>query len=220
MHPVNMQAKQSSVASQLYKRFQHTVAEGLIRRAQAGDMRAHTELYQLFSQAVFTLAHGICRNPQCAEDVLHNTFVKLISKVSTFRFQAPFGMWLRQMAVNESLMHLRKQKKHSLTLSSDEFDFFDSVAVSQVDPNAKAVHINEARHSDCLDLNAMLETLPDPIRLVLWLKEVEGYTHQEIGDLVGRTPSYSKSVIARAYSFLRGKVVQNVDSGAEVTIRG
>lgn len=211
-----MHAKKGTVASQLYKRFQQHVAEELIRSAQSGDMHAHAELYKLFSQAVFTLAHGICRNPQCAEDVLSNTFVQLINKVSTFKFQAPFGMWLRQMAVNESLMHLRKQKKHRLTLSSDEFDIFDIDMASQVELSAAVVHNSESKHSDRLDLNAMLETLPEPVRLVLWLKEVEGYTHQEIADMMGRTPSYSKSITARAYTFLRRKIGQNGPVNNEV----
>lgn len=204
-----MQSGQITVASQLYKRFQQYVADDLICCAQAGDMAAHSELYKLFSQAVFTLAHGICRNPQCAEDVLNNTFIRLINKVSTFKFQAPFGMWLRKMAVNESLMHLRKQKKHRLTLSSDEFDIFESVACSQTESFARAAHPVESEQSDRLDLETVLEALPEPVRLVLWLKEVEGYTHQEIADMMGRTPSYSKSVTARAYTFLRRRVGQN-----------
>lgn len=194
---------QGTVASQLYQRFQQFVADELVRDAQQGSNLAHTEIYGLYSQAVFTLAHGICRNPQCAEDVLHNTFVKLMNKIQTFKFQAPFGMWLRQIAVNESLMHLRKQKKHSLTISTDEYEGFEDLAIENVEPTTHAYVDSARQHTQHMDLDTILAALPDNVRTILWLKEVEGYTHQEIADLMGKTPSYSKSVTARAYKFLR-----------------
>lgn len=197
---------QSTIAGQLYQRFQQFVADELVREAQSGSNRAHTEIYSLFSQAVFTLAHGICRNPQCAEDVLHNTFVKLMNKIETFQFQAPFGMWLRQIAVNESLMYLRKQKKHAGTLSTDEFEGLEDFAIHSSDCQPR-VHSETAVHrSNQMDLDTVLATLPDHVRTILWLKEVEGYTHQEIADLMGKTPSYSKSITARAYTFLRDRL--------------
>jgi len=88
-----------------YQRFQQEVPEELVRRAQSGDMVAHSELYKMFSQAIFTLANGICRDPHCAEDLLQSIFLKLFDKISSFGFRAPFGMWLRQIAVNECLMY-------------------------------------------------------------------------------------------------------------------
>lgn len=199
---------QGTVASQLYQRFQQFVTDDLVREAQLGSNAAHTEIYGLFSQAVFTLAHGICRNPQCAEDVLHNTFVKLMNKIQTFKFQAPFGMWLRQIAVNESLMYLRQQKKHRMTISSDEFEGFEDLAMGNVEPSTHAYVDSAARHTSQMDLDTVLAALPDQVRTILWLKEVEGYTHQEIAELVGKTPSYSKSVTARAYKFLRERTGQ------------
>lgn len=188
------------------QRFQQSVAEELVLSAQSGDMAAHAELYRMFSQAVLTLARGFCKNQAAAEDVVHNTFVKLIDKVSTFEFRAPFGMWLRQITVTESLMYLRKQKKHNW-VSTDEYAFFDtcdegaeSLPMSQ--DNADFTEQQGVKHQ----LSDVLRELPEHIRLILWLKEVEGYTHGEIAKLVGKTPSYSKSVVARSYKLLRAKV--------------
>ena len=189
------------------QRFQQTVDRQTLQRAMLGDMAAHSELYQMFSQAVFGLARGICRDQQCAEDVLHNTFVKLIGKISTFQGRAPFGMWLRQIAVNESLMHLRKQKKHRAVVSIDEFSLLDTELDSAENYALAASNIDLlARHDNHQLLRNMLNELPEHIRLVVWLKEVEGYTHEEIAKLVDKTPSYSKTVVARAYKFLRKKL--------------
>ena len=194
-------------------RFQQPVARQLVLDAQLGDMTAHGEIYKLYSHAVFTLARGICRNKQCAEDVLNNTFIKLINKVSSFEDRAPFGMWLRQIAVNEALMYLRKQKKHSSVLSTDEFTFYNDsqaiVGASYASAYAASSVDCARQHSDQHELNRLLRKLPEHVRLVLWLKEAEGYTHDEIAKLVGKTPSYSKTMVARAYKFLRNNFCQS-----------
>jgi len=60
-------------------------------------------------------------------------------------------------------------------------------------------------------MHGLLNKLPEDMRLVLWLKEVEGYTHNEIAALVNKTPSYSKSVVSRALQFLRTRMTLNDD---------
>ena len=189
------------------QRFQQAVDLETLHKAQLGDMAAHSELYRMYSQAVFTLARGICRDQQYAEDVLHNTFMQLIDKIASFQNRAPFGMWLRQIAVNESLMYLRKQKKHRSVVSIDEFALLDTELSSADNYAIAASNIDlVARHDNHQLLRNLLNELPEHIRLVVWLKEVEGYTHEEIAKLVGKTPSYSKTVVARAYKFLRKKL--------------
>jgi len=189
------------------QRFSQLLADEIVQKAQSGDMHAHSQIYAMFSQSVFSLACGFCRNQQCAEDVLHNTFIKLIDKISLFENRAPFGMWLRQIAVNESLMHLRKQKKHHDVLSTDEHMFFDAgLHSSEQDADIFEDDDFTEQHSNQQHLNGVLSALPEHVRLVVWLKEVEGYTHEEIAKLVNKSPSYSKTLIARAYKFLRNKV--------------
>ena len=188
------------------QRFNQTLADEVVRKAQSGDMHAHSEIYSLFSQSVYSLACGFCRNQQCAEDVLHNTFIKLIDKISLFENRAPFGMWLRQIAVNESLMHLRKQKKHHSVLSTDEHMFFDAgIHSDEHDVDIFEEDDFTEQHSNQQQVDGVMSSLPEHVRLVVWLKEVEGYTHEEIAKLVNKSPSYSKTLIARAYKVLRKK---------------
>lgn len=202
--------KQSTTTAQ-YQRFQRTVAAEVLLRAQKGDQAAYTVLYQLYSKAIYTLALGFCGNRHCAEDILHNTYIKLINKLPSFEGRAPLGMWIRQIAVNESLMYLRKHKKHKVVVSSDEFDFFDDYinsnaenALASAFPSSNVDFTNSL--DDCTDINALLLKLPEESRQVLWLKEVEGYTHNEIAEMMNKTPSYSKSIVARALAFLRARI--------------
>jgi len=188
-------------------RFQQEVPDELVRRAQAGDMLAHGDIYRMFSSAVLTLACGFCRNQHCAEDVVANTFIKLINNIASFEGRAPFGMWLRRIAVNEALSYLRKQKKHSSVLSTDEFAFFDTASENNdvLAFSHDKVDFTE-QHGNQHQLSDALRELPEHVRLIVWLKEIEGYTHDEIAALVDKTPSYSKSVVARSYKFLREKI--------------
>ena len=202
-------AKQAASSVQ-YQRFQQTVSAEVLLAAQNGDQAAFSVLYQTYSRAVHTLAFGICGNRHCAEDILHNTYIKLVDKLPSFEGRAPLGMWIRKIAVNESLMYLRKNKKHKAVVSSDEFNFFDDYTNAGAgNDGAGEFPSCESSFTDtidnCSDINGLLLKLPEESRQVLWLKEVEGYTHIEIADLMNKTPSYSKSIVARALSFLRAR---------------
>lgn len=214
MHLNNMQSRNGSIQHQ---RFQLQVSNDVLEKAKRGDREAHTVLYQTYSNAVYTLAYGICGNQHCAEDVLHNTYIKLINKLPSFEGRAPLGMWLRQIALNESLMYLRKHKKHKAVLSSDEFDFFEDYQEADSDtafPSSSSDFTH--RLNNQADIQGLLSKLPEDMRLVLWLKEVEGYTHNEIATLVGKTPSYSKSVVSRALQFLRARLTQHDELNVSV----
>ena len=192
-----------------YQRFQQVVAEDVLQDARNGDPGAHGQLYKTYSRAVFTLALGICGSHESAEDVLHNTFIQLINKLPTYEGRAPLGMWLRQIAVNESLMYLRKHKKHNAVISSDEASFYEEADEPGGDDRYPSASTDfSQRLVNQRDMNAILNKLPEDMRLILWLKEVEGYTHNEIANLVDKTPSYSKSVVSRALQFLRSRLTQ------------
>ena len=99
------------------------------------------------------------------------------------------GMWLRQIAVNESLMYLRKHKKQNAVMSSDDDGFFEQMQDADGD---EAYPSSSQDFSQRLtaqsDMTTLLNKLPADMRLILWLKEVEGYTHNEIASLVNKTP--------------------------------
>ena len=124
-----------------------------------------------------------------AEDVLQETFIEVIRKVHTYRGDAGFGFWVRRIAVNKCLMQMRSawsSKRVDLELTDAVLPRTDGVAERQI------------------LLERALADLPDISRAVVWLHDVEGYTHKEIGQLMGRTASFSKSQLARAHQRLRG----------------
>ena len=163
----------------------------LLARARAGDRAAFEQVYRWFERPVFTLALRICGDREEACEVLQDTMLKVIDRIGDFRGDSPFWGWLRMIAVNEALMRVRRVRSHPDGLELDAQEHADDL---QPPPPAAA---------DAALLQRALATLPATTRSVLWLYHAEGYTHDEIAGLMGRTTSFSKSQLARGTRRLR-----------------
>ena len=168
--------------------FAHPVAPELLAAARAGDRAAGEHIYRLFERPVYNLAWRMCQNQDEAYDVMQETFIQVLTKLDQFRGDSPFWGWLRTVAVNTALGHLRKRKR-PLSLVPDEI--LDSHSAPPDQPAERS------------DLNAALATLNPETRTVVWLYDVEGYTHNEIAALFGKSVSFSKSRLSRAHQQLR-----------------
>jgi len=165
------------------------VDPAIVAEAQQGDTSAQGRLYESFAPMVYTLARRMLVSPALAEDVLQETFVEVLRKLHTFRGESGVGFWVRRIAVNKCLMYLRSAW-HSRRV--------DTEAIESLYPPAQTP---QAEHQVALE--RALATLTDTSRTVVWLHDVEGYTHKEIGTMMGRTTSFSKSQLARAHKRLR-----------------
>jgi RNA polymerase sigma factor (sigma-70 family) len=159
----------------------------VLDRARRGDRAAHAELYGLLAGSVFTLARRILASPALAEDVLQETFVEVLCKIDGFRGDAEVGTWIKRIAINKCLMHVRSHWVSRRGSTSAE----------------PAGEPESGKLDDQLALERALDQVADVARAVVWLHDVEGYTHAEIGRLMGRTASFSKSQLARAHERLR-----------------
>ena len=167
------------------------VPDTLLARARRGEASAFEQIYRRFERPVFTLALRLTGEREEAQDVLQDTMLKLFDRIGEFRSESPFWGWLRQIAVNEALMRLRKRGRMPFTEDSDEIELecHDTIL-----PPAAA---------DAALLTRALGRMPDATRSVLWLYHAEGYTHEEIAGLMGKTASFSKSQLARGTRRLR-----------------
>ena len=158
----------------------------VLDRARRGDRAAHAELYGMYAGPVFTLARRMLASSTLAEDVLQETFVEVLCKIETFRGDAEVGTWIKRIAINKCLMHVRSSWVSRRGPLGDE-------------PSAE----DRGALDDRMTLERALDCIPDVARAVVWLHDVEGYTHDEIGRMMGRTASFSKSQLARAHERLR-----------------
>jgi len=133
--------------------------------------------------------------PAHAEDLVQETFIEIMRSIAKFRGEAALGSWIRRIAVTKALMFLRSAwTKRGQTFEDDWQDVTEGRAAS---------HGVSSYPDDALDLDAALANLPDVGRAVVWLHDVEGFTHKEIAGLMGKTESFSKSQLSRAYQRLR-----------------
>jgi len=161
-------------------------AETVIARARTGDPEALGALYRAFESPVYNLARRICRTSEDAEDVLQETFFEVCRSIGRYREEGSLWGWIRTIAASKALMRIRRNKYRDTDELNDQV-----MGRRQEDSHLR------------MDLEAALERLSETSRAVVWLHDVEGYTHDEIGAMMGKTASFSKSQLARAHSRLR-----------------
>jgi RNA polymerase sigma-70 factor (ECF subfamily) len=175
----------------------------IIKRAARGDVRAHEILYRAFATPVYSLCLRFTRVPAHAEDLVQETFIEVMRSIGQFRGEAAVGSWIRRVAVSKALMFLRSAWTSRSQSLADGWD--------EMTPGDAASHGISRHPDDALDLDAALAGLPSVSRAVVWLHDVEGYTHKEIAALMGKTESFSKSQLSRAYQRLRPVLAINQD---------
>ena len=163
-------------------------ADVILARARAGDLDALEQVYRAYEVPVYNLARRICRTVEDAEDVLQETFFEVCRSIHQYRGDGSLWGWVRTITASKALMRLRRNRYRD----ADELDEeFHGPSPSRADRGLR------------MDLEAALERLPEASRAVVWLHDVEGYTHEEIAGMMGKTVSFSKSQLARAHTRLR-----------------
>src|SRR5210317_1785338 len=145
----------------------------LIRQACEGDGLAVRTLYERYAPRVHAVVRRIAGDDDLAQDYAQEAWIRAIRALPTFRGDARFSTWLHRIAVNAALQALRKSK----TRRTRQAPMPDSVPVGPRVGDS----LLESR------LESALDRLPDGQREVLILHDVEGYTHEEIGETLGVT---------------------------------
>jgi RNA polymerase sigma-70 factor (ECF subfamily) len=162
------------------------VPDILVARAKAGDEAALEALYRAFETPIYNLARRILRNTEDAEDVLQETFLEVMRSIRGYRGEGHLWGWIKRIAASKALMKIRREQVRATEELQDE----------SVGRAAHPVGMG-------IDLERAFEELTETSRAVVWLHDVEGYTHEEIAELMGKTVSFSKSQLARAHQRLR-----------------
>ena len=181
------------------------VPEGLIASAREGKESACAALYTALAPSTFGLIRRLVGPRAIAEDLFQDTMMTVYEHLHDYRGDGPFGRWVRRIAVSKCLMYLRSpwhRARIELAARGERLDFGEEHAAER-EPAELAGPVVPAPAAECLDVERALATLSSTARAVVWLYEVEGYSHQEIAQAFGRTASFSKSQLARAHRRLR-----------------
>lgn len=151
-------------------------------------MQAIREIYLVYSNACFNLAFRILGCEAKASDVVQEVFVTLIEKISLYKPNTNFGAWLKKITVNQAIGKIRYDGKFADEDVDSLMSCTDSFSINWLEVS--------------IDLEALLTRLPDNLRAVLWLHEVEGLTHKQIAECFGKSESFAKVNLLRAFRAL------------------
>ena len=177
--------------------------EKLIEDAVQGNKYALTELVKKYEQTVYNFAFKICRDKERAEHTMQETFLSMIKSLKQFSGRSKLSTWLYTIVSNHCLMLARSQKKNEIAAIENEDGLIDEKYVSdwKFTPD-KLAENNELR--DLLD--DAIKKLPYDYRIVFLLRDVEGLSTSETGEIVNLSVPAVKSRLHRARAFLRNEL--------------
>jgi RNA polymerase sigma factor (sigma-70 family) len=182
----------------------------VLARARTGDECALAAIYRAFEVPVRTLARRIVVPRAAADDIAQDVFVDVITRLHQYDGRGSFAGWVRSIAVSRCLMHLRSPWQRSRRWLETATQALDGLH----DDWQRATGSEAVDGADTVDLERALAQLSAHARAVVWLHDVEGYTHAEIGAQFGASASFSKSQLARAHQRLRDLLQVNAGEAA------
>jgi RNA polymerase sigma-70 factor (ECF subfamily) len=187
------------------------IAAELVAQACCGDQHAQSEMYVAVAPATFALVRRLVGGGAHAEDLFQDTMITFFERLGTYRAEAPIGAWLRQIAVSKCLMYLRSPWQRARLRLDARWE--EDASAGGFDSRSQP-----APAAETLDVERALASLSPTARAVVWLFEVEGYSHEEVGHAFGYTASFSKSQLARAHRRLRAWFEPSVEPPACTSI--
>lgn len=164
----------------------------LINSCKQNDIKAQSQIYQLYAGKLFGLCLKYSKNYQEAQDNLHNGFITIFDKIGQYEFKGSFEGWLKRIIVNTALQTYRK--KNVLSLVNEEIP---DVEV-EVEINDEDIKLDF--------LLKLIQELPERYQMVFNLYVLDGYPHKEIAKMLNISEGTSKSNLSRARVILRNKI--------------
>ena len=168
--------------------------EDLIERCKANERKAQELLYKQFASKMMGVCLRYANDRMEAEDMLQNGFIRVFQKIADFRGEGSFEGWVRRIMVHSSIEYYRKHHKMLSVANLEE---------TGQEPSVNPVAIARL---DAKDLMGLIQQLSPGYRMVFNLYAVEGYSHKEIGEIMGISEGASKSQLSRARAILKEQI--------------
>jgi len=178
----------------------------LVRSAQHGDRGAFQDLTNRYAAKVYRLARHITKNDQDAEDVLQDAFLKAYSRLGQFQGESKFYTWLVRIAVNESLMRIRRRDRRPTVSLDQEIEGDDGAFTREMPSEAPTPEETFSREELRQILEEAIDSLAENYRTVFVLRDIDGLSTEESAKALNLTSSAVKSRLLRARTQLREKL--------------
>jgi RNA polymerase sigma-70 factor (ECF subfamily) len=180
----------------------------LIRAINSGQFDRFPELVKRYEQKLYNFSLRMCRNAADAEDTVQETFLNVFRYLKDFRYETKFKNWLYRVAASTCLKKRRKSKfAPERELSLDEFYPQDEAGVPDQVPNWALMPLDKLLSNELLDkINQAIFSLPEKYRLVIVLRDIEGFNTAETAQILNLSAANVKVRLHRARLFLREKL--------------
>ena len=166
----------------------------LIESCRRGDRASQKVVYDRLASRMFPVCIRYAGDRESAQDILQDGFITLFTKLDDFKGNGSFEGWARRIFVTTALMHLRK--KDALKMS-------DELEVAR---GMKADTVSQTQNLGYKELMELITNLPPGFRTVFNLYAIEGYSHKEIGEMLGISETTSRTQLSRARIWLQNKI--------------
>ncbi len=180
----------------------------LVHAIQSGQIERFSELVKRYERLLYNFGLKMCGETQDAEDVVQDTFLNVFKYLKGFRHETKFKNWLYRIATSTCIKKRRKSKfAPDRELSLDEFLPQDEAAVDNQTPTWATLPLDQVLNDELgRTLKAAILELPEKYRVVLVLRDIEGFSIEESAQILKLTPSNIKVRLHRARLFLRDKL--------------
>lgn len=185
-----------TIVSNLKKPIQHLNELQIIEGCRKGDAAAQRELYDRFGATMMGICCRYAPDRTVAEDLLHDGFITVFTKIGEFRSEGSFEGWCKRIFINTSLGFLRKRDPVRETEHLDDVAWLGNGESDAVEKMSGE------------ELIGKITSLPDGYRTILNLYAIEGYSHKEIGEMLGISENTSRSQYFRA----RGRLMEMIEN--------
>lgn len=170
----------------------------LINAVQGGELASYGKLVELYKERVYRALTGILRNTHDAEDLTQEVFIKAYKHIGDFQQKSSFFTWIYRILVNTAIDFKRKQARHRLISADDEKGGIDGLMDEALTPPKERFEAEKREHSHLLK-QAIDEM--DPLhRTILVMRELEGFSYEEIADIL---KIHSGTVMSRLFNARR-----------------
>jgi len=180
----------------------------LIRAINSGQFDRFPELVKRYEQKLYNFSLRMCQDATDAEDTVQETFLNVFRYLKDFRYEAKFKNWLYRVAASTCIKKRRKSKfAPERELSLDEFISQDEAEGPNQVPNWALMPLDKLLNDELLDkINQAIFSLPEKYRLVIVLRDIEGFSTAETGQILNLSAANVKVRLHRARLFLRDKL--------------
>ena len=166
----------------------------LIESCRKGDRASQKAIYDRLASRMFPICIRYAGDRESAQDILQDGFITLFTKLDDYKGDGSFEGWARRIFVTTALMYLRKK---DVLKMSDDLDLARGL---------KADTVTQTQNLGYKELMELIMTLPPGFRTVFNLYALEGYSHKEIGEMLGISETTSRTQLSRARIWLQNKI--------------